>query len=132
LLPKSQWPSLLVAAKRRAAAQYPSRTATIIVPYPPAGRPTRPRAWSRNFLSKKLGQNFIVENVTGASTILATNRLAKALHAAAARPADCGERYAVKEFALRHREDIVSHARQQKPAALGPTGPCAKQPQGSA
>ena len=29
-------------------------------------------------LSKKFGQNFIVENVTGGSTIIATNKVAKA------------------------------------------------------
>ena len=60
------------------ADTYPSRTVTIIVPYP-AGGPTDQTAREiANFLSKKLGQSFIVENVTGGSTIVATNRLAKA------------------------------------------------------
>jgi tripartite-type tricarboxylate transporter receptor subunit TctC len=31
-----------------------------------------------NFLSKKFNQNFIVENVSGGGTIIATNRVAKA------------------------------------------------------
>ncbi|HEY6755477.1 MAG TPA: tripartite tricarboxylate transporter substrate-binding protein [Pseudolabrys sp.] len=61
-----------------AAQHYPSRTVTIIVPYPAGGPTDETARVVANFLSKKLGQNFIVENVTGASTILATNRLAKA------------------------------------------------------
>src|SRR5262245_33907940 len=60
------------------AQNYPSRTVTIIVPYPAGGPTDETARVVANFLSKKLGQNFIVENVTGASTILATNRLAKA------------------------------------------------------
>jgi tripartite-type tricarboxylate transporter receptor subunit TctC len=40
-------------------------------------RPTRQRAWSP-ILSKKFNQNFIVENITGGGTIIATNRVAKA------------------------------------------------------
>ena len=60
------------------AQQYPNRTVTIIVPYP-AGGPTDETARQvANFLSKKFGQNFIVENVTGGSTIVATNKVAKA------------------------------------------------------
>ena len=61
-----------------AAAQYPDHTVTIIVPYP-AGGPTDETARQvANFLSKKFGQSFVVENVTGGSTIVATNRVAKA------------------------------------------------------
>jgi tripartite-type tricarboxylate transporter receptor subunit TctC len=60
------------------AQQFPSRTVTIIVPYPAGGPTDETARVVANFLSKKLGQNFIVENVTGASTIIATNRLAKA------------------------------------------------------
>src|SRR5262245_59346974 len=66
--------ALVVEAR---AQQYPSRTVTIIVPYPAGGPTDETARVVANFLSKKLGQNFIVENVTGASTIIATNRLAK-------------------------------------------------------
>jgi putative tricarboxylic transport membrane protein len=69
---------LFAAIAQAAAQQYPSRTVTIIVPYPAGGPTDETARVVANFLSKKLGQNFIVENVTGASTILATNRLAKA------------------------------------------------------
>jgi tripartite-type tricarboxylate transporter receptor subunit TctC len=60
------------------AANYPDRTVTIIVPYPAGGPTDETARVIGNFLSKKLGQNFIIENVTGGSTIIATNKLAKA------------------------------------------------------
>ena len=68
----------LVVAATASAQSYPSRTVTIIVPYP-AGGPTDTTARQvAEFLTKKLGQNFVVENVTGGSTIIATGRLANA------------------------------------------------------
>jgi tripartite-type tricarboxylate transporter receptor subunit TctC len=56
-------------------------------------RPDRPdSARDRQSLSKKFNQNFIVENITGGGTIIATNRVAKAspgrLHATFAQSAD--------------------------------------------
>jgi len=60
------------------AQQYPSRTVTIIVPYPAGGPTDETARIVANFLSKKFGQNFIVENVTGGSTIIATGRVANA------------------------------------------------------
>ena len=69
---------IVVAAATASAQSYPSRTVTIIVPYP-AGGPTDTTARQvAEFLTKKLGQNFVVENVTGGSTIIATGRLANA------------------------------------------------------
>ncbi len=60
------------------AQQYPNRTVTLIVPYPAGGPTDETARVVGNFLSKKFGQNFIVENVTGGSTIVATNKVAKA------------------------------------------------------
>ena len=60
------------------ADTYPSRTVTIIVPYSAGGPTDQTARQLASFLTKKLGQSFIVENVTGGSTIVATNRLAKA------------------------------------------------------
>jgi tripartite-type tricarboxylate transporter receptor subunit TctC len=60
------------------AQQYPNRTVTIIVPYPAGGPTDETARVVANFLSKKFGQNFIVEDVTGGSTIVATNKVAKA------------------------------------------------------
>jgi len=60
------------------AQQYPNRTVTIIVPYPAGGPTDQLARVVANALQNKFGQNFVVENVTGGSTILGTNRVAKA------------------------------------------------------
>jgi tripartite-type tricarboxylate transporter receptor subunit TctC len=67
-----------VLAFAASAQDYPSRTVTIIVPYP-AGGPTDQlaRVLAPKF-SEKLGQNFIVENVSGGGTTIATGRVARA------------------------------------------------------
>jgi putative tricarboxylic transport membrane protein len=61
-----------------AAAAYPDRTVTIVVPYPAGGPTDQLARVIAEKLSKKFGQNFIVENVTGGSTIVASNKVAKA------------------------------------------------------
>ncbi len=61
-----------------AAAAYPERIVTIIVPYPAGGPTDQLARVVADKLSKKFGQNFIVENVTGGSTIIASNKVAKA------------------------------------------------------
>jgi tripartite-type tricarboxylate transporter receptor subunit TctC len=61
-----------------AAATYPDRTVTIVVPYPAGGPTDQLARVVADKLSKKFGQNFIVENVTGGSTIIASNKVAKA------------------------------------------------------
>jgi tripartite-type tricarboxylate transporter receptor subunit TctC len=60
------------------AQDYPNRVVTIIVPYP-AGGPTDQlaRVLAPKF-SERLGQNFIVENVSGGGTTIATGRVARA------------------------------------------------------
>ena len=60
------------------AQDYPTRTVTIIVPYP-AGGPTDQlaRQIAPKF-SEKLGQSFIVENVSGGGTTIGTGRVARA------------------------------------------------------
>src|SRR6202163_5052330 len=60
------------------AQQYPSRTVMIVCPYPAGGPTDQTARVIANFLSKKFNQNFIVENVTGGGTSIATNRVAKA------------------------------------------------------
>ena len=60
----------------RGAAPYPQRQVRIIVPYP-AGGPTNvwPRVVAQHF-SESLGQNFFVENLTGASGVVGTGTAA--------------------------------------------------------
>jgi tripartite-type tricarboxylate transporter receptor subunit TctC len=61
-----------------AAAAYPDRIVTIIVPYPAGGPTDQLARVIADKLSKKFGQNFIVENITGGGTIVGTNRVAHA------------------------------------------------------
>ena len=60
------------------AEDYPTRTVTIIVPYP-AGGPTDQvaRILATKF-SEQLGQTFVVENLSGGGTTIATTRVARA------------------------------------------------------
>jgi tripartite-type tricarboxylate transporter receptor subunit TctC len=70
---------LLALVSSAALAQaYPTKPVTIIVPYP-AGGPTDTlaRQVAQRF-TEKLGQPFVVENVTGGNTLIATGRVAKA------------------------------------------------------
>jgi tripartite-type tricarboxylate transporter receptor subunit TctC len=69
---------LLACASSAGAQDYPTRLVTIIVPYP-AGGPTDQiaRELAARF-SDKLNQNFIVENVSGGGTTIATGRVARA------------------------------------------------------
>jgi len=60
------------------AQQYPSRTVTIIVPYAAGGPTDEVARVFANALSTKLKQQFIVQNVTGGGTNIATNRVAHA------------------------------------------------------
>ncbi len=72
--------AILFAAITAASAQsYPNRTVTIVVPFP-AGGPTDTTAREvANALSAKFKQTFIVENVTGGGTLIATNKVAHAV-----------------------------------------------------
>src|SRR4029077_1631326 len=68
---------IFACAASAAAQQYPNRAVTIVVPYP-AGGPTDQLARQiAPALSEKLGQNFIVENVSGGGTVIATGRVAR-------------------------------------------------------
>ena len=60
------------------AQPYPSRTVTIVCPYPADGPTDQTARVLADFLSRKFNQSFIVENVTGGGTTIATNHVAKA------------------------------------------------------
>ena len=60
-----------------AAEQYPSRTVTIIVPYPAGGPADESARILAQFLSDKLKQSFIVENVAGGNTIVGMEKVAR-------------------------------------------------------
>lgn len=61
------------------ADNYPSRTVKIIVPYPPGGPTDQAARIVAQHLSKELHGNFIVENLSGGGTIIATNKVAKSV-----------------------------------------------------
>jgi tripartite-type tricarboxylate transporter receptor subunit TctC len=63
----------------QASAQpYPSGVVTIIVPYPAGGPTDQLARVIAPVMSEKLGQKFIVENVSGGGTTTATGRVARA------------------------------------------------------
>jgi len=69
--------SLIAAADARAAG-YPDRTVRIIVGYPAAGSTDIVARIIGNWLSNRLGQQFIVENKPGAGNNIGTELVAKA------------------------------------------------------
>jgi len=68
---------LFAFAAPAGADTYPSRTITIIVPYPPGGPTDETARVVAQSLSQILKQNVVIENVTGGGTIIATNKVAK-------------------------------------------------------
>ncbi len=60
------------------AQQYPSRTVTIVVPYPAGGPTDETARVVAQSLSAKLKQSFIVENISGGGTIIGTEKVARA------------------------------------------------------
>ena len=71
--------SMLLALPAGAWAQgYPARTITLISPFPPGGPSDTAARLVIGPMSKVLGQQIIVENVTGAGGTIGTARAAKA------------------------------------------------------
>ena len=63
---------------RRAHAQsYPTRPVTVIVPYPAGGPTDQVARQIGPKLAAKLGQNFVIENVSGGGTNIAGQRVAR-------------------------------------------------------
>ncbi len=60
------------------ADDYPSRPVTIIVPYPAGGPTDQAARQVASALTNKLKQNFIVENISGGGTIIATHKVVQA------------------------------------------------------
>jgi tripartite-type tricarboxylate transporter receptor subunit TctC len=69
---------LLFSTAAAIAQPYPGRTVTIVCPYPAGGPTDQTARVLADFLSRKFNRSFIVENVTGGSTTIATNRVARA------------------------------------------------------
>ncbi|HEU0259751.1 MAG TPA: tripartite tricarboxylate transporter substrate binding protein [Burkholderiales bacterium] len=69
---------ILLALPAAAAAQFPSRQITLIVPIPPGGAPDIAARLMGQKLSESLGQPVVVENRTGANGNIASDLVAKA------------------------------------------------------
>ena len=60
------------------AQDYPNRVITLVAPFPPGGPSDTTARMVIGPMSQALGQQIIVENVTGAGGIIGTNKVAKA------------------------------------------------------
>src|ERR1700686_3379826 len=80
----SVWPAIVIAIAFAAsvapvrAQDYPSRSITVIVPFPPGGASDVVARIVTNQMSKILGQSVIIENVSGAGGTLGSARVAAA------------------------------------------------------
>jgi putative tricarboxylic transport membrane protein len=69
---------LLAAAATASAQHYPSRTVTIVTPYPAGGPTDLTARVVAQSMSAQLKQSFIVENISGGDTIVACEKVARA------------------------------------------------------
>jgi putative tricarboxylic transport membrane protein len=70
--------ALAACAPAAYAQDYPNRVITLISPFPPGGPSDTTARMVVGPMSQALGQQIIVENVTGAGGIIGTNKVAKA------------------------------------------------------
>lgn len=68
----------LLACATTCAAQYPTRTVTIVVPVPPGSSTDLVARLLAERLAVRLGQNFVVENRPGASGLIGAGTVARA------------------------------------------------------
>ncbi len=68
----------LAAASPLCAQQYPTRTVTIVVPYPAGGPTDETARVVAKSMETQLKQSFIVENISGGNTIVACEKVAQA------------------------------------------------------
>jgi tripartite-type tricarboxylate transporter receptor subunit TctC len=69
---------LAALAPAARAEDYPTRVVTLVAPFPPGGPSDTTARLLVAPMSKALGQQVIVENVTGAGGVIGSNRVAKA------------------------------------------------------
>ena len=60
------------------AQDYPNRVITLVSPFPPGGPSDTTARMISGAMSKALGQQLVIENVTGAGGVIGSNRVAKA------------------------------------------------------
>jgi tripartite-type tricarboxylate transporter receptor subunit TctC len=79
-LKKSVWLALALCALTPSAfaQDYPDRVITLVAPFPPGGPSDTTARMIIGPMSQALGQQIIVENVTGAGGTIGANKVAKA------------------------------------------------------
>src|SRR5689334_10584081 len=92
------------------AADYPARPVHLIIGYPPGGSADMTARLTGQWMSERLGQQFIVESRPGAATNIACDRIRRArsagwLYAVARRAGECDQRRPIRaaEFRLHAR-----------------------------
>jgi putative tricarboxylic transport membrane protein len=70
---------LIAGALPAAAQQYPSRTVTVIVPYPAGGPTDETARVVAQSLSTQLKQSFVVEDIGGGGAIIGAEKVARAM-----------------------------------------------------
>ncbi len=70
--------ALFAFVPNASAQDYPNRVITLVAPYTPGGPSDTTARMIAGPMSKALGQQIVVENVTGAGGTIGTNRVAKA------------------------------------------------------
>ena len=70
--------SLVPAVRAASASDYPTRPVHLIIGYPPGGSADMTARLTSQWLSEKLGQQFIVESRPGAATNIATESVVRA------------------------------------------------------
>jgi tripartite-type tricarboxylate transporter receptor subunit TctC len=70
--------ALFAIVSSAAAQDYPSRIITLVSPFPPGGPSDTTARMISGAMSASLGQQIVIENVTGAGGTIGSNRVAKA------------------------------------------------------
>jgi tripartite-type tricarboxylate transporter receptor subunit TctC len=65
---------LLIAAGSALSQAWPTQTVRVLVPFPPGGGTDIQARLLSNAFQKSMGQNFIVDNRTGANGLIATHQ----------------------------------------------------------
>src|ERR1700722_13233006 len=71
--------ALVAAAPQARAEDYPTRVITLVAPFPPGGPSDTTARLVTGPMSKALGQQVIVDNLTGAGGVIGTDHVAKAV-----------------------------------------------------
>jgi tripartite-type tricarboxylate transporter receptor subunit TctC len=67
--------AFILATGAASAQTYPSRPVTLVVPYPPGGATDAISRIIQDGMSQSLGQQLIIENISGAARMIAAARL---------------------------------------------------------